>query len=463
MTVSLSTPARLHRQVFITSRSLEFCSQKELVLQTGHPIDQWPLVVEKELIDNALDAAEEAGIAPKITVEVQCDTNASITVRDNGPGIPAATVKALLDFNVRVSSREAYVSPTRGAQGNALKTAVAMAFALDGSAGETIIEACGVRHSIRFVADRIRQVPKIEHSEGVSDVKCGTWITIKWPDSACPLLNSAKARFLQIAQNYGWLNPHLSLTVNWNGEQKVEIEATDPAWRKWQPSDPTPAHWYNPARLERLAAAHLANDQDHNRSRTVREFISEFRGMSGSAKQKAVLGATGTSRMALAELFDGGRVESGGMAKLLSAIQTATKPVKPQDLGIIGRDNLAARFMSAGADPKTFTYKLSLREDNGIPAVVEVAFGYRPNGAAGRRMIAGANWSVGINNPFRQLGQDGESLDSFLEERRVGRTEPIVLLVHLASPLIAYTDRGKSSLALPGAINESNRDGEIEQ
>jgi hypothetical protein len=30
----------LNRQVFRTSRLLEFCSKKELVLQTGHPIEQ---------------------------------------------------------------------------------------------------------------------------------------------------------------------------------------------------------------------------------------------------------------------------------------------------------------------------------------------------------------------------------------------------------------------------------------
>ena len=81
----------------------------------------------KELIDNSLDAAEEAGVTPEITVTV---AGGSIIVADNGPGIPPETVKAMLDFSVRVSSREAYVSPTRGAQGNALKTLVAMPYVL---------------------------------------------------------------------------------------------------------------------------------------------------------------------------------------------------------------------------------------------------------------------------------------------------------------------------------------------
>src|SRR5262249_40483223 len=55
--------------------------------------------IAKELTDNALDACEEAGIAPKITITVD---KTGITAADNGPGIPAKTVNSLLDFSVRV-------------------------------------------------------------------------------------------------------------------------------------------------------------------------------------------------------------------------------------------------------------------------------------------------------------------------------------------------------------------------
>ena len=51
-----------------------------------------------------------------IEVTVQSKPDPSITVIDNGPGIPTETVKALLDFSVRVSSCEAY--PTRMAWTN---------------------------------------------------------------------------------------------------------------------------------------------------------------------------------------------------------------------------------------------------------------------------------------------------------------------------------------------------------
>jgi DNA topoisomerase VI subunit B len=174
----MSGAPRLNREVFKTSRLAEFCSQKELVSQTGHPVEQWPLVILKELIDNSLDACEEADIAPKIKVVVGAN---AITVTDNGPGIAPETVKGLLDFNVRVSSREAYVSPTRGAQGNALKTVVSMAFALDGTVGETIIEAKGIKHTVKFTIDGIRLEPKIELFEETGFVHSGTSVTVRWP------------------------------------------------------------------------------------------------------------------------------------------------------------------------------------------------------------------------------------------------------------------------------------------
>lgn len=172
------------RTAFRTSRLLDFMSEKELTAQTGHRRDAWPLVALKELVDNSIDACEDEGISPEVTVTVEKD---GITVTDNGPGIPAETVKGVLDFSVRISTRDAYVSPTRGAQGNALKTIVAMPFVLSGERGRGRIEisARGIRHEISLEVDRIRQEPKVSHEEHRDRlVKKGTSIRVDWPVSA---------------------------------------------------------------------------------------------------------------------------------------------------------------------------------------------------------------------------------------------------------------------------------------
>src|SRR6516225_11651497 len=119
---------KLTRVAFTVSRLMEFCTLRELQNQTGHSIHDWPLVVLKELMDNALDACEEAEVAPTVLIAV---ADGSITIQDNGGGIETSTIKSILDYTIRVSSREAYVSPTRGAQGNALKTILALAFVLN--------------------------------------------------------------------------------------------------------------------------------------------------------------------------------------------------------------------------------------------------------------------------------------------------------------------------------------------
>src|SRR5262245_37121869 len=120
------------REVFRTSRLLDFASEKELTAQTGHNRREWPLVALKELLDNAIDACEDCRIAPEVAVRVN---DLGVIVSDNGPGIAPETIEGILDFEVRASSREAYVSPTRGAQGNALKTLLMMPYVLDGERG----------------------------------------------------------------------------------------------------------------------------------------------------------------------------------------------------------------------------------------------------------------------------------------------------------------------------------------
>lgn len=57
-----------------------------------------------------------------------------------------------------------------------------------------------------------------------------------------------------MADDLGWLNPHLALTVRWNGERPVDFQPTNPGWSKWQPHHPTSPHWYDTARLRRLSA-----------------------------------------------------------------------------------------------------------------------------------------------------------------------------------------------------------------
>jgi DNA topoisomerase VI subunit B len=440
---------------------MEFCTKRELQNQTGHPVDDWPLVVLKELMDNALDAAEEFEVAPVISIAV---TTGSITIQDNGGGIETDTIESILDYTIRVSSREAYVSPTRGAQGNALKTILAMGYVLDReredadginneAVGVTFIETHGVKHRIEFRVDHINNQPKISHTTTSSPINAGTKITVKWP-ARVKWLEWAEERFKLLAESYIWFNPHLTLHGTWHGKTFIDVAASNPTWKKWGPREPTSALWYDRTRLQRYLAAHVARDRDLGRHRTVREFIAEFRGLAGTAVQRKVLNEVGCSHQSLAQFFGVDKVNRAGIAKLLASMRKYSKPVIPKHLGVIGAEHFKQRFLAASGNAETFKYEQRKgMTAEGIPYVVEFAFGLHQSGltqgeAVSRKFITGANWSVGINNPFRAFGSTGEGLENTLAKVRANASQPVICALHLASAYIQYADRGKSSIIL---------------
>ncbi len=438
----------LERTTFKTSRLLEFCSEKELTNQLGHERDKWPPVILKELLDNALDACEETDIAPDIKVKVDAS---GITVADNGLGIPAKTIVGIIDYRIRVSSKEAYVAPDRGAQGNALKTLVAMPFVLgeDDEPGQVDITTEEGRHEIVFCMDPIRQEPKITRTVKIDDnVKNGTVFTIYWPKSASDILTSAKDQFLQLASDFTFLNPHLSLTLDWFG-QVTKVKATAPNWKKWKPHDPTSPHWYSLEDFERLLAAYISYDQDRGTDRYVRDVVKEFRGLSGSSKQKSVLNISGMQRTRLSSLAGDDVVDHVAAARLLAAMKENSKGVRPSALGIIGKEHLRQRFQESGADEETFHYKKLTDIDTGVPAVVETAFALLKDKTERRRIISGVNWSGAIGNPFRNLGASyHDGLNALLEKQMAGSTEPVMFLLHCARARLQFKDRGKTQIAI---------------
>ena len=320
------------------------------------------------------------------------------------------------------------------------------------AAGVTIIETCGSKHRIEFSVDHINNQPKITHDVSPSSIKLGTKVMVEWPPKWIWQWRGAD-QFKSLAASYAWLNPHLTLRGMFNGEVFVDVTATDPAWKKWKPRNPTSAHWYTEPRLQRYLAAHVQRDRDLGQHRTVREFIREFRGLSGSAIQRKVLNEVGCSHQSLAQFFGVEKVNRKGIAKLLAAMRKYTKPVAPKHLGIVGAEHFKQRFLAAGGNIDTFRYQLRKGTDRDIPYIVEFAFGLHQSGldksgTVFRQIITGANWSVGINNPFRHFGSTGEGLESTLAKVRANRNEPVICALHLASAFIQYADRGKSSIIL---------------
>jgi len=380
---------------------------------------------------------------------------AGITVSDNGLGISTETVKLVFDFGDKTSRREAYVSPTRGAQGNALQTLLAMPYALTQERGETVIESGGLLHRIAFTIDPVRQTPNIDYTSESSDVAKGTKVTIVWPEAHREYLDEALNGIRDAAENYCWFNPHLALGVKINDDEKYHFEAYDPSWTKWLPSMPTSAHWYDVSRLKNLIAKTVASAIDNGEPcPTVRDFLKDFDSLSSTVKRSAICNALDMSRAPLSSLV-GGDNDTDNVRRLLQRMKLESRKIKPRNLGLIGEALISEQFEDLnGVDMDSFRYrKVEITDYYGVPYLIETAFVSRPDCA--RALITGLNWSVTVGqHPFRKIG-DEMGLDGLLSLQRAGFDEPIVVFLHIVSPRLEFRDKGKGSVKLPNDVGRA--------
>ena len=434
-------PTLLQRETFELSRAMEFFSDRELTAQIGHNRYYWPVALLKELLDNALDACETANLAPVIGVELQDD---ALIVADNGPGLPLATLERSLDYSIRVSDKTGYVSPSRGQQGNALKTVWAAAFVATGN-GLIEVETAVYRRVVEVTLDRIAQVPKLELIDaGTPNVKTGTRIVLRWRGIASCLTDWNPPDFYSVVFALTDFNPHCTLTATAPGLNKT-FPATDPDWQHWRPDRPTAPHWYTPERFRALAALLLNVEQRTGKARSVNEFIREFHGLSGTGKAKSITQAANLTGAMLRDLVHAGDVDMIRLTALLKAMQETARPVKPDALGLLGQDHCAVNLQRYGVTPDSIEYRRAQGVADGLPYGLEVAFGIKQDGSQSRTLRVGINFSPALEQPFSVL-------EAALTEARCTRSDPVTLLVHLACPLVQFADRGKARAMLPAAI-----------
>lgn len=171
-----------------------------------------------------------------------------------------------------IESRGIRCPRSRGA-GNALMTLLSMPVVLDPEHGRLIVTAHGKRHSISCGADPITQRAVVsDDAEDVGET-VGTQIAIRWQrhgdegDTLWPfgvLMPRREPRFRnsfrELVAGFALFNSHATFRLDWFSDM-TDWPATDIAWRKWMPHQPTSCHWYAQAHFERLIGAHITHDR----------------------------------------------------------------------------------------------------------------------------------------------------------------------------------------------------------
>jgi hypothetical protein len=460
----MTTVARLERAVFEFSRGVEYFDPRELQTMTGQPLERFPDVILKELLDNCLDAAESAGVAPKISVRlVRRGRLVFLLVRDNGGGMDPETVAKVLNFHTRTSDKAHYRAPTRGLQGNALKTVIGIPRAL-GVRAPVYIESRGVRHRIEAGVDPAGEV-RVQHSTREVPTRPGTLVAVALPASRC-----ARASFATWGRAFALFNPHASVRIrnpgaageHGNSPGREPRNSYRPTvsfpgdWRKFLPTDLTSPWWYDGAALAKLIFAHIRAAERGGRDLTLRDFVRQLRGLSGTAKAKLVCDRLPAVKR-LADFTD----RPGDVESLLQAMRSGTQAPSPGILGEVGEGHFRQRF-EQWFGIRRFWYKKVAGEVNGVAFVVEAALAEteRPG-----RLFHGVNFSPTFDDPlagtwlvadeFTAMGVAGFLERGHANPAHRSRATRTAAAFHLICPVLETLDKGKTRLKVPPQVAEA--------
>ena len=343
---------KLQRTTFEASRAAEYFDARQLSALTGVPRAKLFIVCLKELADNALDACETAGVVPEVsvTIEYQEGVLCRLAVSDNGLGIPSELIDKILDYNVRVSDKMAYRSPTRGAQGNALKTIIGIPYSL-GSREPLVITARGVRHTIRPRVDPGGHV-RVSHAKAKENGAAGTRVEVA--------LTAEEVKERQDFDPHHWVrsfaafNPHATFSyqakIDSSEESRIYKSTHEGPFKKYVPSEPTSPHWYSPESLKVLVFSHIAHASKGGRDLPLGEFVRQFAGLTSTKKAKAVC----SQLPGFTHLSDFEEDENA-VAELLARMQEYSRPPKASALGHVGEEHFRTFFDSV-YEVKEFKY-----------------------------------------------------------------------------------------------------------
>ena len=189
------------------------------------------LTTLKESVDNSLDACEEAGILPEITVEVRKLGNGSsksadlieITVEDNGPGLDAEDLPKVYGEYL-ASSKFGRGQCTRGQQGIGISAATTWAQLTNATGVRVTSKTERMRKAVQAIVDvDIKQNRGVVKSKEMIDWDRPHGVRVEFRIDGRIQLNG-DGGLLTYLEGTTLVNPHLKLKYRLNEADWVSID-----------------------------------------------------------------------------------------------------------------------------------------------------------------------------------------------------------------------------------------------
>jgi hypothetical protein len=455
-------------------RTFDYIQLRWLEKTSGRPAHEWDLYIIKELLDNALDGDErwtrDQGGAIELSIDLHYRHVPVLDIRSldiaitNRAPFPVAQLPAIFDLTAYTSNKSHYNQPTRGHQGNALKTILGIPYALRREfygdyaniRKPLVIETADSSYLISFDIDERRQQVQLAELQPLPLKQSynGTCIRVgidRFIQEQPRTLDEVRAW----AQRFALLNPHA--TFHW----QVRIDNQQVQWRF--PADPdwhglftdtAPIHWYEYTQVRDLL---LVLERDYGAEMPLAQALSVFAGFTPADDPDGTRARTLCERVGFQTVGDLALTRDHAHTlrnRLLPALRAGGRVVPADALGGLGEAYMMATLTRLFDLPEPPLYRRVVQDDPPDPAhpfVLELALARLP--AGNRRLIwTSLNHTPTYADPFytRQLQppilKDAwvYGLDGFLDAYRQTAEQPLLLLLHLVCPNLGFQDFSKT-------------------
>ena len=408
------------------------------------------LTTIKEAVDNSLDACEEAGILPEISVEVieMSENKFRVIVEDNGPGIVKKQIPNIF-ARLLYGSKFFKLSQSRGQQGIGISASVLYAQLTTGKPAR-ITSRISKNHDAHYYElhiDTQNNRPEIIKEETIKwDKEQGTRIELDLEGS----YQKGDQSIDQYLKQTAIVNPHVTIIyTNPKAEQIIFPKASEQMPKKPVEIKPHP---------HGIEIGVLLSMLKFSEARTLQSFLmNEFsRVGSGTAKQicenAALLPKTrpkDITRESVEKLIEGIKE-----TKIISPPADCISPIGQELLEKGLKKEINAEFYTASTRPPN-VYR-------GNPFIVEagIAYGGEQNAEESVHLLRYANrvpllYQQGacaitksvLNTMWRNYGLS--------QSRGALPIGPVTIVVHIASVWVPFTSESKEAIAhYPEIIKE---------
>ncbi len=424
----------------------EFFERNRQVLGFDNP-QRATLTTVKEALDNSLDACEEAGVLPEVTVEISkvTEDRIRIAVEDNGPGIVRREIPNVFG-RLLYGSRFHSNRQARGQQGIGISAAVLYAGLTTATPAHIVskVREGATAVSVDLLIDTSKNLPKVQREEAYlwGDKPQGTRIEVTLKGR----YQRGRVSPYEYLRGTAIVNPHARLTL-------LEPDGTRTTWDRVSPEAPPlpreiPPHPYG------MELGELFQRLKGTEAKSLQEFLTRnLSGVYPRTAQEIVKEAGLKSTLKPQDL------SSADVESLLSALHKAKVAPPPTDcLSPIGpvlikrglKNVLGAVRPEFYANPVSRPPKVHA----GCPFVVEVGLVYG-GGLPADEPIQVLRFANRVPLLFQQGACAITQAVTNVEWRRYGLEQksgalpvgPVLLLVHVASTKVPFTSEAKEAVA----------------